>query len=146
MTELERLLAYDDWANRQALASLKRAPSPAGCRRMAHILGAQRVWLSRVAGGAPGEVWPAADLAACEAGIEELGRRWRDVAGKDDPDRVVAYRNTKGERFENTVREILLQILFHGAHHRGQIASDVRAHGGEPALTDFIHASREGIV
>jgi len=146
MTELARLLAYDDWANREALASLERAPVATGCRRMAHILGAQRVWLARIAGGSFSEVWPATDLAACKEGLEDLRRRWRDVVAKDDPDRVVAYRNTEGHGFESTVREILLQILFHGAYHRGQIASDVRAHGGEPALTDFIHAVREGIL
>jgi uncharacterized damage-inducible protein DinB len=65
------------------------------------------------------------------------------VVETEDPDRTVLYANTKGQRFENTVAEILLQVLLHGAYHRGQIAADVRAAGGEPALTDLIHAIRE---
>ena len=51
-----------------------------------------------------------------------------------------------GERFESTLGDSLQHGVLHGAYHRGQIAADVRAAGGEPAYTDFIHAAREGIV
>ncbi len=30
--------------------------------------------------------------------------------------------------------------------HRGQVASDVRASGGVPAYTDYIHALRQGLI
>jgi uncharacterized damage-inducible protein DinB len=144
--ELERLFTYDDWANKEALASLRRTPSAHAARRLAHILGAQRTWLQRITGGAPAEVWPEPDLAAGEAQLAELRRRWRDVLAAEDVGRTVAYTNTKGRRFTSTVGEILVHVVLHGAYHRGQIASDVRAAGGEPAYTDFIHAAREKLV
>lgn len=144
--DLERLFAYDDWANAEALASLRRTPIAPGARRFAHILGAQRIWLQRIFGGPPAAVWPEADLAASGPELAELRRRWKEVLAKDDPLRDVAYTNTRGQRFTSTVGEILVHVVLHGAYHRGQIAADVRAAGGEPAYTDFIHAAREGHV
>jgi uncharacterized damage-inducible protein DinB len=35
---------------------------------------------------------------------------------------------------------------MHSAYHRGQIASLMRAGGGIPAYTDFIHAVRQGLI
>lgn len=142
MDEMRRLFAYDDWANREALRSLRGAPK-AALRRMAHILGAQRTWLHRLSGGPPVEVWPDLSLDACEAQLDDLRERWRDHLGKEQLARSVVYTNTKGQRFEGTAREILMQVVLHGAYHRGQIAADVRAEGREPALTDYIHATRE---
>jgi len=146
MDDVGRLLAYDDWANREALRSLAGAPPAAACKRFAHILGAQRTWLQRIAGGPPVAVWPEPDLAAFPAELDDLRGRWRNVLRTEDRGRRVRYTNTKGQRFESTVHEILLHVAFHGAYHRGQIAADVRAHGREPAYTDFIHAAREGTV
>jgi uncharacterized damage-inducible protein DinB len=143
MAEIERLLAYDDWANRETLRSLGGTPPAAACRRFAHILGAERTWLQRITGGAPVAVWPEPDLAAFAGELDDLRRRWRGVLAAEDPLRTVAYTNTKGRRFESTVGEILLHVVLHGAYHRGQIAADLRAHGVEPAYTDFIHATRE---
>ena len=37
-------------------------------------------------------------------------------------------------------------VVIHSAYHRGQIASDVRASGGVPAYTDYIHAVRQGLI
>jgi uncharacterized damage-inducible protein DinB len=146
MDDIERLFVYDDWANREALRSLAAAPPAAASRRFAHILGAQRTWLQRIVGGPPVAVWPEPDLRAFAAELDDLRRRWRDVLRKEDRGRTVSYTNTKGRQFESSVREILLHVAFHGAYHRGQIAADVRAHGGEPAYTDFIHAAREGLL
>jgi uncharacterized damage-inducible protein DinB len=147
MREIRRLFAYDDWANREALASLRATPS--ALRRMGHIVGAQRTWHARLTGGPPVEVWPDLAPEACEAQLEELKRRWQELlAGLTEEKlaRQVSYVNTKGRRFTSTVGEILMHVVLHGAYHRGQIASDVRAAGREPAYTDLIHATREGIV
>lgn len=145
--ELERLFTYDDWANREALASLRGVP--AASRRMAHIVGAQRTWLHRLTGGGPVEVWPDLDPATCGAQLGELKERWRGLLGALTDEKLarkVSYTNTKGQRFESTVGEILLQVVLHGVHHRGQIAADVRANGQEPAATDFILATREKLL
>jgi uncharacterized damage-inducible protein DinB len=56
----------------------------------------------------------------------------------------VSYVNSKGEPWTNRAEDILLHVVFHSAYHRGQIASDMRPAGLQPAYTDFIHAIRSG--
>ncbi len=56
------------------------------------------------------------------------------------------YTNTKGERWINTVADLLTHVILHSAYHRGQIAAEVRASGAEPAYTDFVEAVRRGFV
>ena len=58
----------------------------------------------------------------------------------------IAYTNTKGERYSSRIVDVLTHVIMHSAYHRGQIASDIRADGGEPAYTDFIHAVRQRFI
>jgi uncharacterized damage-inducible protein DinB len=145
MTEqLERMLRYDAWANRETVRSLERADPPLrSLRWMGHIIGAELLWLARMEGKpAPLPVWPELSTEECAARLpQNLVDRW------DGPlSRPVSYTNTKGEAWTNTVEEILTHLVIHSAYHRGQIASDLRAAGLEPAYTDYIHAVRQGFV
>ena len=54
--------------------------------------------------------------------------------------------NSKGEPWTSSVEDILTHVVLHAAHHRGQVASGLRAAGHEPAYTDYIHAVRRGLV
>ena len=44
------------------------------------------------------------------------------------------------------MEDVLLHVVMHSVYHRGQAAADVRANGGTPAYTDFIHAVRTGRI
>ena len=118
---------------------------------MAHVLATELGWLRRMghAAGFDG-FWPGDDL-------EKLRGSWRDDlpgcwksfladAALSDPARTISYTNSKGETWRSTVGDILLHVVLHSAYHRGQVASQVRAGGGAPASTDFIHATRTGVV
>ena len=151
LAELRRLFAYEAWANRRTLAALAAAadPPPAALARMAHVVGAGRLWLGRLLGEPPAVVWPALDLAGCRAGWEELERRWEIyLAGLAEADLAayVDYVNSRGEPWSSTVGDVLTHVVLHGAYHRGQIAADLRAAGAEPPYTDFIEAARRGEI
>jgi len=153
MTDVKRLLAYDAWANREALASLRAAenPPPKALRALAHLLGAGRLWLARLEGsaGRPPAVWPELSLDEAAAGIEELAEHWRAYAsGLDEPAlaRTVSYTNSKGEPWTSTVEDIVTHVVIHGGYHRGQIASELRAAGFTPAYTDYIEAVRRNLI
>lgn len=148
----ERLFAHDAWANRETLASLRRAATvpEKSLGRFAHLLSAERLWLERVlARPQTQRVWPHFDLDACAKEIDALTEDWRPLlASLDDArlDATLNYVNTKGERWQSRLGDVLDHVIAHGSYHRGQIASDLRTAGSEPALTDFIHAVRSGAL
>jgi uncharacterized damage-inducible protein DinB len=152
LARLRRLFEYDEWANREALASLAKAARPPekGVKALAHVLGAERLWLDRLL-RAPqgGAVWPEATVERMRKEIDDLSRRWDDYLddlAPSDFESKVEYVNSKGETWSSTVGDILNHVLLHSSYHRGQVASEVRGAGAEPAYTDFIHAVRAGFV
>ena len=146
---LQRLLQYDAWANQETVGSLHDGPPERSLRWMAHIVGAEYLWLSRLNGeSAPLAVWPELGVEACRERVTALARLWPEFleAHRNSLGDTVSYTNTKGETWSNTVEEILTHVPVHSAYHRGQIASDLREAGMVPAYTDYIHAVRHGFV
>jgi uncharacterized damage-inducible protein DinB len=149
---LQRLFAYDDWANREVLASLRglKDPPARSIKILAHILSAERLWLERLRlQKQPYPVWPEFNLEHCELEIANLQSFWQDylkLIGEDGLSRTLTYKNTKGENWTNAKQDILMHVIMHSAYHRGQIAADMRAAGHTPAYTDFIHGVRQGLV
>lgn len=148
MRQLRHLLRYDVWANRQTLGSLSRSAPARSLSWMAHIVGAERLWMARLRQRQePLLVWPELDVAACGQHLEELSRMWPEYLDEaPDATERIPYTNSKGETWTSTVEEILTHVVIHSAYHRGQIASDVRASGGVPAYTDYIHAVRQRMI
>ena len=94
---------------------------------MAHIVGAERLWLARLRNEPPPlPVWPELDLddTAPPAGrvAAGAGRGACDVSTRKSSSDGVGYRNSKGEFWTSTVADILTHVSHHGAYHRGQIA------------------------
>jgi uncharacterized damage-inducible protein DinB len=149
---LRRLFAYDEWANREVLESLRPAePVPArSLKLLAHILSAERLWWERIEQQKQTlPVWPDFTLAQCETEMAEMSARWKKYLEKRSDAhlaRSVNYENSKGENWSSREEDILLHVIMHSAYHRGQIAVDRRAAGFTPAYTDFIHAVRQGLV
>jgi uncharacterized damage-inducible protein DinB len=135
---------YDDWANRQALAMLRAMnPAPDKARLwLAHIIGAQDVWLSRLQKDEPCTIsWPDLSLAQIEGRLEGLRGIWEmllDQLSESRLEESIAYANLAGQPFATPRGDIYDQVLFHGAYHRGQIAAHVRELGGLPINTDYI--------
>jgi uncharacterized damage-inducible protein DinB len=152
MPDLHRLFAYNDWANRETLISLKRtgAPPAKAARYLGHVLAAERLWLGRLAQDpAKVPVWPEPTLDECEARIGKLAALWKDYLASLTPEKLarqIPYTNTLGQAWTNTVEDILTHVVMHSAYHRAQVAAELRAAGHEPAYTDFIHAVRQGFV
>ena len=143
---------YDHWANRECLDALRAAdPPPAKVLRLlAHTLSAQKLWLERMQGVHQSvAVWPASTLADCSALADEMESSWKQYLTSLSPadfDNKVDYRNSKGELWSSGVEDILTHVLIHSAHHRGQVALEMRAAGFQPAYIDFIYGVRQGLV
>jgi uncharacterized damage-inducible protein DinB len=149
---LRRQFVYDEWANREVLAGLRVSDRPTSrpLQLLAHILSAERLWLERITMQPQSlPVWPGFTLDQCEAQIADLAQLWDEFLRQLAPAKLserVTYKNSKGEPWTSTVEDILTHAALHSAYHRGQIASQVRAAGEQPAYTDFIHAVRQGLI
>ncbi|HMP01540.1 MAG TPA: DinB family protein [Gemmatales bacterium] len=146
-----RLFRYDHWATRTLLEYMRPLTVPDRPRQLlAHLLAAQAVWLGRIeAHPEATPVWPDLTLAESATLLDQLEPRLRHLSEQlteSECKRIVTYTNTKGESFQNSVADILQHVLFHGMHHRGQIATHLRQAGLEPPATDFIFAIRAGSV
>jgi uncharacterized damage-inducible protein DinB len=152
IADFRRLFAYDSWANREVITSLSAVPSPLRrpLKLMAHILGAEDVWYTRLQGQSPVlGVWPELSAQGCREQEERLHRLWSKYLDEIEPAQpfsAVSYKNSKGESWTSKIDDILLHVVMHSGYHRGQIAGDTRASGHTPAYTDFILAVRQGLI
>lgn len=145
---LARLLRYDVWANREMLDSIPvESPPPRSLRWMNHIVAAELLWLSRMARKpAPLPVWPDISLEDCAKLLDNLSGELMESLSNEPLSQPVAYTNSKGESWTSTIEDILTHLAIHSAYHRGQIASDLRVAGHQPAYTDYIHAVRQRFI
>jgi uncharacterized damage-inducible protein DinB len=148
---LRRQFAYNEWANREVLMTIRSQGADEGSvRYIAHILSAERLWLERLKQQPQSmPVWPQPDLVQCEALATEMRQLWTEYLNSLEEDSLslsISYKNSKGEPWSSTVEDVLTHVIMHSAYHRGQIASHMRASELTPAYTDFIHAVRQGFV
>jgi uncharacterized damage-inducible protein DinB len=151
---LRRQFTYNSWANSAVFAGMNaEEPSPQLLRPLqllAHIVAAERLWLERIQHQPQSlAVWPDFTLSQCELQIAEIANLWDHYLAQLSSTALaqpIAYSNSKGESWTNTVQDVLTHVLFHSAYHRGQIAILIRASGRTPAYTDFIHSVRHGLL
>lgn len=143
-----KMLGHQSWADAAALRAIRngQTASSGALKLLAHILGAEHVWLSRLNGVAPTQaVWPELTFDQCRqlAAANELGLR-QAIFGLEQADlrRIVTYKNSAGEEFQTPVEDILTHLFLHGSYHRGQIAMQLRLAESTPESTDFIAFAR----
>ncbi len=114
---------------------------------LAHITAARRVWLARIESRPPPPVWPESPtLDQIQADLDTAHAEWSAYAARLDNSeraRVLTYENSQGDRFQNSVDEILQHLYGHSMYHRGQCATLLAKLGAPPPPTDFIFFARE---
>ena len=139
-----KLFEYDYWANSETLASLKTAPSGSEKARKAfcHVIGAQRIWMSRFENPAPptAQPWPDLTIEECNLAIDDLRLRWHAILEGLTPEKLASdltYLSLKGTENRTPIQDVLMHLVLHSAYHRGQVAAAIREAGGKPAPTDY---------
>lgn len=148
---LTALLDHLAWADALTLEVLRAMPAAApetakSVAIYAHLAASAHVWLARLEGRAPEHpVWPVLDLEQAATLSRDTSVASRALAARLDAAdlaKVVTYRTSAGQSYENTVGDILTHVALHGSYHRGQLALLARQGGGTPAATDFIVFAR----
>ncbi|MGO9591368.1 MAG: DinB family protein [Candidatus Acidiferrales bacterium] len=116
---------------------------------LAHIYGAEWIWLERWQGRVATGLPPAADFSDFESirnRLTEMDSTLVDyVAGltANDIQRVVQFKTTAGVAFSQPLWQCLQHVANHGSYHRGQVATMLRQLGAKPVSTDLMGFYRE---
>ena len=158
--EMRVLYDYNAWANHRELEAASRLTteqflqplvSSFGSVRdtLAHIYGAEWVWLERFQGRSPASLPNAAEFQD----VASLQQRWNEhesrllgfVRGltQADLDRVMEYKTLKFGVYRNPLWQSMQHLVNHGTYHRGQVTTLLRQLGAQPILTDLMHFYRE---
>lgn len=152
------LLDYTIWANdrvlegaRQLAPDVLATPIRAGWLSLhgvlAHMLAAERAWLSRWQGNSPDRLLSADDLPTLDAVAEAWGplrdemRAFLTALG--DSGRVVEYRTTRGIPQQDILWQLILHVFNHHTEHRAQVALVLAMNGIDVGSLDFSTFLRE---
>ena len=107
---------------------------------LSHTLNAQKIWNDRIAGEKDRvDVWGDIKVEEMERAESLNFEETIGVLEKEDLDRIVQFQNSKGESYQNSVRDIIFHIINHSTYHRGQIATEFRKQGIDPVVSDFVY-------
>jgi len=67
---------------------------------------------------------------------------WLNIQTDSWFDEEVTYQSIEGGERNNTVRDMLTHLMFHMAHHRGQVSGAATRLGAPPAEMDYIYYRR----
>ena len=165
MTPEDMSLLYDfnAWANHRtidAVAALtpEQFTKPTGSSfssvrdTLAHICGAEWVWLERFQGRSPSAMPDNsrfADLGSLREHWAPIGSQLlKFVRGltQEDLNGVLEYKTMKFGVYKSPLWQSLQHVANHGTYHRGQITTMLRQQGAQPIPTDIMHFYRERSV
>jgi uncharacterized damage-inducible protein DinB len=144
----EQFLSYEKWANKKILNGLKTLPEQdeRSLDLMSHVLLVQMVWYSRIVNQPAPPIWDKRNLDELYKMYEE-NNKTLDAFFEKLTDKnlygTVKYKDSKGNPYENTLKDLLTHLFNHSTHHRGQIKERLRGKVTEMPTTDFILFLRE---
>ena len=156
LNDIRALFDYTEYANALALEAAEKLTDEqlrhdfkishgSILGTLAHMAGAEWVWLSRWQGTSPSEIWndaTFADLSALQARWAEIeaGRRGMLEAMPEDALHAnLSYRNIKGEAFSLPLIAQMQHVVNHATLHRGQVVGMIRQLGIVPPAVDLLY-------
>ena len=158
--EMRVLYDYNAWANRRQLEAASKVTTEEFLRPMgssfgslrdtlAHIYGAEWIWLERFQGNSPSALPDATQFQD----VTRLREKWLEhearllgFVGKltqEDLERVMEYKTLKFGVYRNLLWQSMQHVVNHGTYHRGQVTTLLRQLNAQPILTDLMHFYRE---
>lgn len=137
---LLRLVDQSVWANRVWIEYVFSQPDAEARPRelLSHIVLGENVWFERIAGGQKTrDTFPALEQADLLRRLEENRGTYHDLIATRLDD-VIDFTRASGEAYHARVEDIVLHLLTHGYHHRGQLAAHYARKGVRYPSTDHI--------
>ena len=155
LDDIRQLYDYTRWADRRILAAAGKLAAadftrPAGNSfpsvrdTLAHLLGAEWVWLERWLGRHPTAMPDPAGFPS----LQSLESHWDTVEadrarflGALTSERLrepFPYINLSGKRYAYPLWQQMVHVVNHSTYHRGQVITLVRQFGADAVTTDFL--------
>jgi uncharacterized damage-inducible protein DinB len=115
---------------------------------LVHTFAADRLWLSRLSGSPhPGFITDAdRHLTVLQNDWPALHAKWRVWAAGLTDSQVrdsLSYTDMKGRPWTEPVWQLVLHVVNHATHHRGQVSGFLRSMGHPPPYTDLVYYYRD---
>jgi uncharacterized damage-inducible protein DinB len=109
---------------------------------LVHVFGADRLWLARLKGEPAKQFLTDADyrFTVLQNDWPALHRRWTEWAdGLTDEaaQAELSYTDMRGKPWREPLGQLVLHVVNHGTHHRGQVAGFLRTMGHVPPKLDL---------
>src|SRR5262245_45015222 len=151
-SQLRKLVAYNQWANEKILRAIagmtaEELAQPVDAyvgsvaKNLQHILLATRVWLARWKGETPpalGEPVPAPWSDAYAATHADF-RAFVEPLTDADADRVVHYKDSRGNPFALPLGQRVTHLVNHSTHHRAETGMLLERRGRSPGDMDYLY-------
>jgi uncharacterized damage-inducible protein DinB len=160
--EIKLLHAFNAWANNRIFEALENLP-PAEFTRdlksshgsihgtLAHMVAAEKIWLSRFAGTPDKDLMPASAmpaLADVKAAWESTGYAMAKFLGSMTDRKLQETFTTtyaSGKTYTYIYWQAFQHVVDHSSYHRGQIITLMRQLGHTPPSTGLIGFYRETV-
>ncbi|MGB9253405.1 MAG: DinB family protein [Candidatus Korobacteraceae bacterium] len=173
LSDIHDLYAYNLWANRrmfsvldklsdQQFTSVIQSSFPSIQESVAHILGAEWLWLMRWNGTSPRADGPfdlknlmqkdgvdveqlmtVPGLRSFADSLEQERQEFLRTLTDDTLHARLRYNGTDGKEFSMPLVQVLQHVVNHGTYHRGQVTTLLRQVGTETISLDLLFFYRE---
>jgi len=143
---LKEILEYNRQSNHSIIEYFQKKEGNIPERSLklfSHILTAHHIWNHRVRNMPPSyELWESVSTKQCRIMNQRNHEFTSKILAEHDLSLLISYKNSAGNAYQNSVKDILFHLVNHSTYHRGQIANDLRNNGQEPIQTDYIFWKR----
>lgn len=139
-----RLFNYNEFANTQINQLIvKKNDSGKAIKLMAHLLGAEQIWLKRCKGilTQAGPIWPDWDAHTVTNVIAANHAEWvayLNELNEADFDKTINYKNSLGVEYNMLLSDIIAHVINHGTHTRAQAGQHLKLNDDDKLpVTDY---------
>ena len=156
---LESHLRYNAWASARLMDAVKELSNDElnhdfktadrnVLLTLVHCFAADRAWFHRVDGTPRANFVADEDraLATLQTEWPKYSQKWLELFAGETEDsltRNIPFTDLKGKQHEQPLWEIILHVVNHATHHRGQVSGFLRALGKVPPQLDLIFYYRQ---